>query len=260
MSSWGPDGSCGGLSDRVHHRHHRHARPRKLRLEGIIPSVVERIAVIDMGSNSWRLVVFGYEPGTRWWSLVDEIREAVRDRRRDGRDEASASAAGADGARACTRPPCSRPSAAPPGVSRSRPWPPARSATPSTATSCSTAIERTTGLEARVISGEEEARYGYLAIANSTTIEDGFGIDIGGGSVQTLRIEGPPAGRVGLAPARRRARERALPARTRRRPPSRSRRCARTWRSELERARLVGRRRPPGRDRRHDPQPRRRGA
>ena len=32
----------------------------------------------DMGSNSWRLVVFGYEPGTPWWSLVDEIREAVR--------------------------------------------------------------------------------------------------------------------------------------------------------------------------------------
>src|SRR5215211_2338333 len=39
---------------------------------------VERFAVIDMGSNSWRLVVYGYEPGTPWWSLTDEIREAVR--------------------------------------------------------------------------------------------------------------------------------------------------------------------------------------
>src|SRR3954469_18241874 len=39
---------------------------------------MERVAVIDMGSNSWRLVVFGYVPGTPWWSLVDEIREAVR--------------------------------------------------------------------------------------------------------------------------------------------------------------------------------------
>ena len=39
---------------------------------------MERVAVIDMGSNSWRLVVFGYEPETPWWSLVDEIREAVR--------------------------------------------------------------------------------------------------------------------------------------------------------------------------------------
>ena len=50
-------------------------------------------------------------------------------------------------------------------------------------------IRRTTGSTARVISGEEEARYGWLAIANSTTLEDGFGLDIGGGSIQTLRIE-----------------------------------------------------------------------
>ena len=42
----------------------------------------------------------------------------------------------------------------------------------------------------RVISGREEARYDFLAIANSTTIEDGFGLDIGGGSIQGLRIEG----------------------------------------------------------------------
>jgi exopolyphosphatase/guanosine-5'-triphosphate,3'-diphosphate pyrophosphatase len=46
------------------------------------------------------------------------------------------------------------------------------------------------GIEARVISEEEEARYGYLAIANSTTLEHGFGIDIGGGSVQAMRLEG----------------------------------------------------------------------
>src|SRR5918999_141454 len=39
---------------------------------------MQRIAVADMGSNSWRLVVFGYDPGTPWWNLVDEIREAVR--------------------------------------------------------------------------------------------------------------------------------------------------------------------------------------
>ena len=34
----------------------------------------------------------------------------------------------------------------------------------------------------------EEAWYGYLAIANSTTIADGFGIDVGGGSVQVMRL------------------------------------------------------------------------
>ena len=38
---------------------------------------MERMAVIDMGSNSFRLVVFQFEPGS-WWSLADEIREATR--------------------------------------------------------------------------------------------------------------------------------------------------------------------------------------
>ena len=33
--------------------------------------------MIDMGSNSFRLVVFQYEPGS-WWSLADEIREPTR--------------------------------------------------------------------------------------------------------------------------------------------------------------------------------------
>jgi exopolyphosphatase/guanosine-5'-triphosphate,3'-diphosphate pyrophosphatase len=51
-------------------------------------------------------------------------------------------------------------------------------------------IKEQTGLTARVISGSEEARYGWLAIANSTTIEDGFGLDMGGGSIQALRLEG----------------------------------------------------------------------
>jgi exopolyphosphatase / guanosine-5'-triphosphate,3'-diphosphate pyrophosphatase len=50
-------------------------------------------------------------------------------------------------------------------------------------------IQEQNGLTARVISGSEEARYGWLAIANSTTIEDGFGLDMGGGSIQALRLE-----------------------------------------------------------------------
>jgi exopolyphosphatase/guanosine-5'-triphosphate,3'-diphosphate pyrophosphatase len=42
----------------------------------------------------------------------------------------------------------------------------------------------------RVITGEEEARYGYLTMVNTTTVEDGFGIEMGGGSVQLVRIAG----------------------------------------------------------------------
>ena len=37
----------------------------------------QRLAVVDLGSNSFRLVVFTYEPD-RWWRRTDEIHEAVR--------------------------------------------------------------------------------------------------------------------------------------------------------------------------------------
>jgi exopolyphosphatase/guanosine-5'-triphosphate,3'-diphosphate pyrophosphatase len=148
---------------------------------------MERLAVADMGSNSWRLVVYGYEPGTPWWSLVDEIREAVRvgaglaeggairperiDRavhtaavfasfcRSSGIHEVEALATSA-----------------------------IRDAT--NGAELLDAIRERTGLSPRVISGREEAGYDWLAIANSTTIGDGFGLDLGGGSLQTLRIEG----------------------------------------------------------------------
>ena len=36
-----------------------------------------QVAVIDLGSNSWRLVVFTYVPGA-WWKRTDELYETVR--------------------------------------------------------------------------------------------------------------------------------------------------------------------------------------
>jgi exopolyphosphatase / guanosine-5'-triphosphate,3'-diphosphate pyrophosphatase len=153
---------------------------------------VERVAVIDMGSNSWRLVVFGYEPGTPWWSLVDEIREAVR-------IGAGMGVRAGDGDRVL------RPDRVELALHTAAVFSAFCRATEvdqieALATSAIrdavdgdhllTEIEHTTGLHARVISGEEEARYGWLAMVNSTTIEDGFGLDIGGGSIQAMQIEG----------------------------------------------------------------------
>jgi exopolyphosphatase/guanosine-5'-triphosphate,3'-diphosphate pyrophosphatase len=148
---------------------------------------VERVAVIDMGSNSWRLVVFGYEPGTPWWSLVDEIREAVRIGagvgeqgvlRADRVDRALHTAAVFSAFCHAT------------GVGDVVAVATSAIRDAKNGGQLLEQIRVTTGLEPRVISGGEEARYGWLAIANSTTIEDGFGLDIGGGSIQTLRIEG----------------------------------------------------------------------
>jgi exopolyphosphatase/guanosine-5'-triphosphate,3'-diphosphate pyrophosphatase len=146
---------------------------------------MERVAVADLGSNSWRLVVYGYEPGTPWWSPVDEIREAVRigagmgeqrQLRPERIDRALHTAAvfasfcrasGIDTVEAV-----------------------ATSAIRDAANSAELldAIREQTGLQPRVISGREEAHYGWLAIANSTTISDGFGLDIGGGSIQVMRL------------------------------------------------------------------------
>jgi exopolyphosphatase/guanosine-5'-triphosphate,3'-diphosphate pyrophosphatase len=49
--------------------------------------------------------------------------------------------------------------------------------------------EAASDLPIRVLSREEEARYGYLAAANSTTMRDGLVLDLGGGSLQLVRVE-----------------------------------------------------------------------
>ena len=51
------------------------------------------------------------------------------------------------------------------------------------------AARERSGLEIEVLSHEQEARYGYLAVVNSTTLTDGVALDIGGGSMQLTRVE-----------------------------------------------------------------------
>ncbi len=45
-------------------------------------------------------------------------------------------------------------------------------------------------MEIQVLSREEEARYGYLAAVNSTTLSDGVTLDLGGGSMQLVQVAG----------------------------------------------------------------------
>jgi exopolyphosphatase/guanosine-5'-triphosphate,3'-diphosphate pyrophosphatase len=51
------------------------------------------------------------------------------------------------------------------------------------------AAKQRSGLDVQVLSHEEEARYGYLAVVNSTTLTDGVALDIGGGSMQLTRVQ-----------------------------------------------------------------------
>ena len=75
-----------------------------------------------------------------------------------------------------------------PGSTRSARSPRRRSATrPTRRSSCRLARERS-GLEVEVLPGPAEARYGYLAAVNSTTLRDGVVLDLGGGSMQLTRV------------------------------------------------------------------------
>jgi exopolyphosphatase / guanosine-5'-triphosphate,3'-diphosphate pyrophosphatase len=145
----------------------------------------ERLAVIDLGSNSFRLVVF--MAGAGWWRRTDEIYEPVR----IGEGLMASGSLG--------KAPMERALATLDVFAHfCRASRLAADEVDALATSAirdaenagdflARARERS-GLPIRVLSGEEEARYGYLAAVNSTTISDGFVLDLGGGSMQLVRV------------------------------------------------------------------------
>ena len=139
-----------------------------------------------MGSNSFRLVVYGWEEDGPWM-LTDEIREAVRvgagmgKRRRMAQDRIEhAVATCAVFAAFCKAS----------GVEEIEAVATSAIRDAENQDELLDAVRERTGIEPRVITGDEEARYGWLAVANSTTVEDGFGLDMGGGSIQLMRLEG----------------------------------------------------------------------
>ena len=139
-----------------------------------------RLAVVDLGSNSFRLVVFTWvEHG--WWKRTDEIHEAVR------------IGAGLDAAGALQPKPMARALETVElyahfcravGIDDIRAV--ATSAIRD-ASNRDEFLERA-ALDVQVLSTEQEAFYGYLAAVNSTTLDDGVALDLGGGSMQLTRV------------------------------------------------------------------------
>jgi exopolyphosphatase/guanosine-5'-triphosphate,3'-diphosphate pyrophosphatase len=149
--------------------------------------MTEQIAVADLGSNSFRLVVF--TAADDWWKRTDEIYEAVR----IGEGLAATGELGEPGmARAQATMEvfahfCSASGIEPGGVLA------VATSAIRDASNSAQFLERAqaaSGLRVRVLSGEEEARYGYLAAVNSTTLSDGVMLDIGGGSMQLVHVVG----------------------------------------------------------------------
>jgi exopolyphosphatase/guanosine-5'-triphosphate,3'-diphosphate pyrophosphatase len=145
-----------------------------------------RTVVIDMGSNSFRLVAYDYVPD-RWWRRSDEIYDGVR-------IGAGLLAHGALSAERMERALdvldvyahfCSAS-----GIARENVTAVATSAIRDAANGPEfiAKARQQTMLSIRVLSPEEEAHYAYLAAINSTTLVDGAVLDLGGGSLQLVHV------------------------------------------------------------------------
>ncbi len=148
----------------------------------------ERLAVIDLGSNSFRLVVFTAGEGAgSWWRRTDEIYQPVRIAEgmvatgRLGEQPIERALAALEVfAHFCKASGLSDEMIDAVATSAIRD---ARNRDEFLARA-----RRRSGLPIRVLSTEQEARYGYLAAVNSTTLEDGYVMDLGGGSLQLVRV------------------------------------------------------------------------
>jgi exopolyphosphatase/guanosine-5'-triphosphate,3'-diphosphate pyrophosphatase len=144
-----------------------------------------RTAVIDLGSNSFRLVVFTAENG--WWKRTDEIYEAVR----IGEGMAETGALGEQPMRRALA-----------TIELFVHFLRAAHLEPAHVEAVATSAIRSAsnredflrraeqaGLQVRVLSEEDEARAGYRAAVNSTSLRDGAVLDLGGGSLQLVQVE-----------------------------------------------------------------------
>jgi exopolyphosphatase / guanosine-5'-triphosphate,3'-diphosphate pyrophosphatase len=167
--------------------------PRVAPLSSASPE--RRLAVIDMGSNTFRLVVFRYRPGGAF-RLVDELRDAVRLSAGAGAGGITAAAVERAGHTAqlyaafCAAGHIDEVDAVTTSAARD-------AANRGQVLSALTAGGR---LPVRVLSEREEARYGYLGAANSTTLTDGWVLDLGGGSVQATEVTDRRMGRSASRP------------------------------------------------------------
>jgi exopolyphosphatase/guanosine-5'-triphosphate,3'-diphosphate pyrophosphatase len=143
-----------------------------------------RLAVIDCGSNSFRLVVFTYTG--EWWKRTDEIHEPVRVG--EGLD-ATGELQPEPMERALETLELYAHFCRATGVERIRPVATSAIRDADNQEQFLKKARKRSGLEVEVLSGEREAHYGYLAAINSTTLSQGVVLDLGGGSLQLTRVE-----------------------------------------------------------------------
>jgi exopolyphosphatase/guanosine-5'-triphosphate,3'-diphosphate pyrophosphatase len=142
--------------------------------------------VIDLGSNSWRIVVFSYVCDA-WWKRTDELYETVRigaGLGASGRLSEDAMQRGLETlgvfARFCRAA----------GLSVDDVHAVATSAIRDAANreEFVARAQQETGLTIEVLSARDEAFYGYVAAINTSTLTDGAVVELGGGSMQLVGV------------------------------------------------------------------------
>lgn len=167
---------------------------RTISASGAEGSNPRRVAVIDLGSNSWRLVVFSYVPGS-WWKRTDELHETVRIGQgldASGRLSEAAMERGLETIEVFGR------YCAAHGLAGDCVHTIATSAVRDAGNGEEFLAEaqRRSGLAIEVLPAAEEARIGYVAAINTTTLSDGAVVELGGGSLQLVEVADRQAGAV----------------------------------------------------------------
>ena len=144
----------------------------------------QRIAIIDLGSNTTRMIVVGYIP-QQTYKLIDEVREAVR----------LAHGIGPDGKlqdipmnRAIKTMRLFHQMCRGSGVDIIVPVATSAVREATNREEFLDRVEAEAGLRFRVLTATEEAYYGYLGAINTLNVRNGSVIDIGGGSTQVTVV------------------------------------------------------------------------
>jgi exopolyphosphatase/guanosine-5'-triphosphate,3'-diphosphate pyrophosphatase len=160
-------------------------QPESLAAHSDVYKDSQRMAILDLGSNSFRMIVVEYVPGLSF-KVVDEIAESVRLSEGMG-DSNLLRAAAMD--RAVQAAQIFAAFCRASGITDIVAVGTSAIRDARNQAALLTRLKATTGIEVRVLSGEEEARYGYLGAINSSTLINGFVMDMGGGSLQITRLE-----------------------------------------------------------------------
>jgi exopolyphosphatase/guanosine-5'-triphosphate,3'-diphosphate pyrophosphatase len=159
---------------------------RTIRAAGHEPTGPHQVAIADLGSNSWRLVLFSFGAGG-WWKRTDEIYETVRigeGLAASGRLSEAAMQRGLETLvvfeRFCRAN----------GLGNDKVHVIATSAIRDAANREEFLVraQRESGFQIEVLSAIDEAYFGYVAAINTSTLTDGVVLDIGGGSMQLVHV------------------------------------------------------------------------